>query len=106
MAYKFNPFTGTLDYYQTGGGGSGVIGIPPTTPGAIARWVDTAGTTIGNSPNTLVQDSGAIEAQAFIFNRQILNNVTVPDNYTMINTDIELISGDVILLGSAVLLLL
>ena len=91
----------------SGGSGSGnVTGIPPTTVDAIARWNDTTGSSIKDSPGTLVQNSGAIESQAFVFNRHILNDVTVPDNFAMINTDVELISGDIILDGSAVLLLL
>lgn len=92
---------------SNGGGGSGnVTGLPPTDVGAIARWVDTTGSTIQNSPGTLVQDGGMIQAQGFAFNRQILNDIVVPNHYTMMNTDIEMVSGDLTLLGSAVLLLL
>lgn len=91
----------------SGGSGSGnVTGIPPTTVDAIARWNDTTGSSIKDSPGTLVQDSGAINAQAFVFNTEIINDVTVPNNYVMINTDVEMVSGDIILDGNAVLLLL
>jgi hypothetical protein len=104
MSYKFNPFTGTLDYYDSSSGG--VTGVPPTDINAITRWADTGGTMIKNSPHTLVQDSGAIEAQAFIFEREIANDVTVPDGYTMISTDVSLTTGDLILDGDGTLLLL
>lgn len=74
MAYKFNPFTGTLDYYTSS---SGVQGIAPTNIGAITRWADTTATTIENSPNTNVQDSGAIESQGFITQTNLAGIVTV-----------------------------
>lgn len=107
MAFRFNPITGQLDLVNTTTSpGGGVTGIAPTTPGAIARWVDTMGTVIENSPGTIVQDSGAIEAQGFVFDREIINDIIVPNHYTMINTDVELISGDIILDGDAQLLLL
>jgi len=77
MGYKFNIFTGTLDIAGTSGGGTGnVTGVPPTTITAIARWADTTGTTIENSLAT-IQDSGAIESQGFITNRNIFGTVTV-----------------------------
>jgi hypothetical protein len=91
---------------SNGSGSGNVSGIPPTTIDAIARWADTTGTTIQNSPGTLIQDSGAIEAQAFLADKQILNLVTVPAHYTMLQTEIFLISGDVVLDGDATLLLL
>ena len=78
MPYKFNVFTGTLDIVNASGGGSGnVTGIPPTDINAIARWADTTGTTIKNSPDTLIQDSGAIEAQMFITRQNITGSVTI-----------------------------
>ena len=92
---------------SSGGGGSGnVTGLPPTTDKAIARWSGTTASYIQDSPYSIVQDGGAIQAQGFVFNRQILNDVVVPNKYTMINTDIELVSGDIYLLGDAQLLLL
>jgi hypothetical protein len=91
---------------SNGGSGSGnVTGVPPTTVDAIVRWNNTSGTSIKNSPGTLVQDSGAIEAQAFVFNRQILEDVTVPDHYSVVSSDVELVSGDIILDGDATLIL-
>lgn len=76
MAYKFNPFSGTLDYYQPANP-SDVTGIPPTDVNAIARWNNTDGTEIKNSPNTYVQDSGAIEAQLFITKQDITGAVSI-----------------------------
>jgi hypothetical protein len=75
MPYLFNVFTSNLDYYNNTGTGD-VVGIAPTTPGAIATWVDTMATTIQNSI-TNVQASGAIEAQGYITNRNVSGTVTV-----------------------------
>lgn len=90
----------------TSSGSGNVTGIPPTTIDSIARWANTTGTEIQNSPGTLVQDSGAIQMQAALQDRQILADVTVPSHYTMVQTDVYLISGDIILDGDATLLLL
>lgn len=106
MGFKFNIFTGTLDIVSSSSGSGNVTGIPPTDINAIARWADTTGTTIENSPGTFVQDSGAVQAQAFVFDRQVINDINVPDHFTMISTDVELISGDIILDGDAQLVLL
>lgn len=102
MAYRFNIFTGTLDIVGSSGSGSGnVTGIPPTDIRAITRWADTSGTTIENSPNTLVQDSGAIEAQGFITMRNISNDtVTVNDGETWIAPSIEMGPGGIIILAA------
>jgi hypothetical protein len=90
MAYKFNVFTGTLDYYVTGSAGTGTVtSIPPTTVNAIARWDDTTGTTIKDSPGTLVQDGGAIQANAFMTRRNITTTMTVPSGYTWIAPELE-----------------
>ena len=106
MGYKFNVFTGTLDLVNATPASGNVNGVPPTDINAITRWANTSGTLIKNSPHTLVQDSGAIEAQAFVFEREIQNDVTVPDGYVVISTDVELTTGDIILDGDATLLLL
>ncbi len=98
MAYKFNPFTGTLDYYQSASAG-GVVGIAPTNIGAITRWADTTATTIENSPGTNVQDSGAIEAQGFITNRQVNGTVTVGATESWISPGLQLQPGAVIVMN-------
>lgn len=68
-----------------GGGGAGnVTGIPPTTDKAIARWVGISGDLIENSPGTLVQDSGAIEAAGFITQRNVTSTITVNNGETWI----------------------
>lgn len=105
MAYKFNPFSGTLDYYQSGSA-SGVTGVPPTNIGAIARWADTGGTVIANSPNTNVQDSGAIEAQSFITQSNVTGVVTVNPGEVWIAPGLNLESGGgiVLLPGSSLIL--
>jgi len=90
----------------SGGGGSGnVTGIPPTNIRDIAIWANTTGTLIEDSL-AQVQVGGTVQAQEFVFDRQIINDVIVPDHYTMIGSDMELISGDIILDGDAQLILL
>jgi hypothetical protein len=108
MKFLFNPISGVFDIVETtGSSGSGnVTGIPPTTIGAIAQWADTIGETIANSPGTFVQASGAINAQEFIFNRSIEGLVTVPDGYTMLATSIIIDTGNLVLDGTAQVLLL
>jgi hypothetical protein len=105
MPFKFNPITGVLDLVELANSGN-VTGIPPTTIGAIAQWADTTGQTIANSPGTFVQASGAIESQGFVFNKQILANVTVPNNYNVFYRNIVLLAGDIILDGNAEIVLL
>jgi hypothetical protein len=100
----FNVFTANFDYINVDT--SAVDGPGSSTDKAIARWNGTSGKLLQDSPGTLVQDSGAIEAQSFVFDRQIINDVTVPDHYSSINSDVELISGDFILLGDSQLILL
>ena len=101
MPFKLNPITGQLDLVNAAGAGSGnVTGIPPTTINAIARWADTIGTTIYNSPGTLVQDSGAIEAQGFITNRTVTGTVTVNTGESWIAPSLTIAAGGVIVLAS------
>lgn len=102
MAYRFNIFTGTLDIVGSSGSGSGnVTGIPPTEINAITRWADTSGTTIKDSPNTYVQDSGVIEAQGFITMRAVgVGTVTVNSGETWIAPSLEMGPGSVIILAS------
>ena len=89
MPYKFNPFTSNLDYYQSGGSGSGVTGISPTTPNAIATWVDTGATTIQNT-NTFVQPGGAIQSPGFLTDRSITTLISIPSEYSMISPELEI----------------
>jgi hypothetical protein len=77
MAYKFNIFTGTLDIVGNSGSGSGVQGPPISTNGAITSWNGTTGNVLQDNPNTNVQPSGAIEAQAFITKQQVTGTVIV-----------------------------
>ena len=97
MAYKvtLNPFTGTLQLVNSGT--SGVVGVPPTTLGAIATWVDTGATTIQNTL-TNVQASGAIEAQGYITNRNISGTVTVNSTETWIAPALTLQPGSNVVL--------
>lgn len=105
MAYKLNPFTGNLDYYVAASGNVG--GVPPTDINAIARWADTGGTQIKNSPGTFVQDGGSIQAQGFIENRQVSVAIDVPSNYTWQTDSIEMQPGGVITMhpGSKIIII-
>ena len=76
----------------SGGGGNssgGVSGISPTEVDAIARWADTTGTSIKNS-ETVIQDSGAIEAQGFLTRRTIDSNIKVNPGESWIAPELEL----------------
>lgn len=90
MPFRFNPITGTLDLVNDTSTSGNVTGFPPTDPRAIARWVDTAGTQIENSPGTLVQDGGAIQASGFITNRSVTTLVSVPSQYSWIAPELEI----------------
>lgn len=93
MAYKFNIFTGNLDIVTNPSAGSGnVTGESPTTIDAIARWDDTTGTTIKDS-KTLVQDSGAIEAQGFITRTIVNDDVVVHGDEAWIAPSLQLDVG-------------
>jgi hypothetical protein len=105
MSFRFNPFTGTLDIVGTSTSSSGVTGPVVSTDNAIAVYNGTTGQVIKNSL-AIVQLGGAVQAQAFLADRQILNDITVPNHYTMMQTDVFLISGDIILDGDSTLLLL
>jgi len=97
MPFKLNPITGNLDLVNSSSGGSGgVTGVPPTTSQAIARWVDTGGTTIEDSPGTFVQDGGAIQASGFLTNRSITTQVIIPSLYSWIAPELEIeLSGSI-----------
>lgn len=98
MGYKFNIFTGTLDIVESGGGGSGVIGIAPTTDKAIVRWDGTTAAVIQNSPGTFVQDSGAIESFGFITNRNTTGTITINTTESWISPGLEMQPGSIIIL--------
>jgi hypothetical protein len=88
------------------GGSSGVNSIPPTDINAIARWNDTTGSYIKNSPGTYIQDSGAIEAQGYITNRTVSMTVTVNAGESWIAPALTIAPGGMIILnGDAELIL-
>ena len=92
--------------YTAGAGSGDVTGPVTSTDKGIARYDGTTGEVIEDSPYSIVQDGGGVQAQAFVFNRQILNNVTVPDKHDVVAADIEIVSGDLILQGDAQLVLI
>lgn len=89
MPFKFNPITGALDLVNAPQTGV-VTGLPPTDVRAIARWADTTGTTIENSPGTLIQDSGAIQANGFIGSRSITTLISIPSGSYMVAAELEI----------------
>lgn len=106
MPFKFNPITGLLDLVNPVGTGSGdVIGPASSHDKAIARFSGTTGKIIQDS-NTLVQDGGGIQAQAFLTNRVIDELVTVPSNYTMIAANIEIEDGEIVIESDGEVLIL
>lgn len=104
MPYKFNPFTGTLDFYAGGVGGS-VSGPGVSTDNAIARWDGVTGTVIQNS-KSIVQDGGGVEAQAFLFHRVIEDLVLIQSDYSMIATDVVIDTGEIIIESNAELVII
>lgn len=74
---------------STGKNGN-VSGVPPTDVNAIARWDNTTGTLIKNSPGTYIQDGGAIQASGFITNRTVSTLVSVPSGQTWIAPELEI----------------
>ena len=100
MPFKFNPITGALDLVNPSVTGSGVFGPPTSTDKAIARWNGTTGNMIQDSPNTLVQDSGAVQAQGFITKRVVTGNVDVPSGYSWIAPSVAIDPGGSIVINS------
>jgi hypothetical protein len=76
MAFVFNMFTGTFDIDNVG-----VEGPATTAQNSITRWNSTDGSLINDSL-TVLQDSGAIEAQGFISRRKVFGTVTVNTDET------------------------
>lgn len=108
-AIKFDP-TGTpssadnvqdalVDALTTSGSGD-VSGPASSDDEAIARFDGTTGKLIQNSPNTRVQDGGAIEALGFITKRRVDTTVTVRSGESWIAPAIEMQPGGVIVLES------
>ena len=100
MAWKFNPFTGNLDYYTSGGSGSGdVVGPASATDNAIARYDGTTGKLIQNSL-AIVQDGGAIQTMGFVGEKEITEAVEIPPKHYMIATGLTIMSSGSISIGS------
>jgi hypothetical protein len=104
MAFRFNPLTSQLDLIATSTSGD-VNGPASSTDRAIAIYDGLTGKLIQNSI-PIIQSGGAIESQGFLFNRTIENDVTVPDNYAGIYSDILLTTGDIILDGTGEIILI
>ena len=100
MSYKFNPFTGNLDFYI-----KGIIGPVTSTDNAIVRWDGVSASLIQNS-KAIVQDGGGIEGQAFLFHRNIQDTVTINSEYSMIATDVIIDGGEIIISSDAELVII
>lgn len=87
-------------------GATGVTATQPVTDNAITRWDGNDGRKIQNSPGTLVQDGGAIQAQGFLTNRVIDELVTIPTNYTMVAANVDIEDGEIVIEEDSELLLL
>lgn len=94
MSFKLNPLTGKLDVVNSNSGF--VVGPVSSTDNAIARFDGTTGQLIQNSI-AIVQDGGAIQAQAFLTNRVIDELVFIPPNYTMLASNIEIEDGEIVI---------
>jgi len=94
MPWKFNPLTGTLDFYQRG-----VQGPTTSTDNAITTWDGTTGQLVQSS-NASVQDGGAVQAQGFVGRKEIDDAVVIPDKHYMVATGIIITSTGSIQIGS------
>ena len=92
MPFRFNPFLGNLDYYESSTGD--VVGPASATDNAITRYDGTTGKLIQNSL-ALLQDGGGIEAQALMTNRVINELVIVNSDYSMLASNIEIEDGSI-----------
>lgn len=99
MPYKFNPFTGRLDYYQSGSAGSGdVVGPASSTDNAIARFDGTTGKLIQNSGVT-ISDTDVLTAAQIIDSGLTASRVVVSDGSKQLtssattSTEIGYVSG-------------
>lgn len=81
MAFKFNPITAALELAS-----QGISRFGSTIDKSITRWNGNNNDSVQGSI-TLVQDSGAIEAQAFITNKLIIDTVTVNASQVMITSE-------------------
>lgn len=82
-----------------------VKGPTSATDNAITRYDGITGKLVQDS-KAYVQDGGAVQAQAFVGNREIIEDVVIPDKHTVIATDIVLLTGNMILEGDAELFLI
>lgn len=95
MGLKFNPTTSQLDLVSSGGTGD-VVGPSSATDEAIARYDGTTGKLIQDS-KAFVQDGGAVLTQAIVVDREITELVTIPSNYSMIATNVEIEDGEIVI---------
>ena len=97
--YKQDAINGVMyieNAFLSGGGGSGdVIGPSSSTNLAIATWNGTTGTVLQDNPNAIVQPGGAVQAEALIANNVITELISVPSDYTMFTSGVELDGGEI-----------
>lgn len=95
MSFAFNAIYGTLDLVGEGGD---VFGPSGATDNAIARYDGTTGKLIQDS-KALVQDGGAIQTQGLLQKRNIDDDILIPDNYVLIDQDINMTTGNITMEG-------
>ena len=105
MSLKFNPFTGTLDIVGASSSGGDVFGPSSATDKGIARYDGITGKLIQDS-KALVQDGGAVQTQAILINRVIEDLVTIPTNFTMLVSNVEIENGEIVIDTDAELVIL
>ncbi len=89
MKVVLNPFTGELQLIGSSSSGGGITGPVSSTDKAIVRWNGTNGSVVEDSL-AIVQDGGAIEAQAFITMRSVTNPVVINPGESWIAPSIEI----------------
>lgn len=105
--FRMNPLTGMLDLVNSATAGTGdVTGPGSSDDKAIARFNGTTGKIIQNSPRTLVQDSGAINSQGFVTDRQVFGTVAVGSTQTWLAPSLEMQPSSIIQLASGAQLII
>ena len=96
--YRQDAINGVLyveNSFQSGSGSGDVVGPGSSTDRAIASWNGTSGTVLQDNPNAIVQAGGAVQAEAIVVQKSITTLVTIPSDYTMIASNIEIDGGEI-----------
>lgn len=91
MKLVFNPFIANFEYVGNTATGD-VTGPVSSTDNAIARYDGTTGKIIQNS-KSIVQDGGAVEAQAHITSKLITDSVVIGQNQVVVTSGFSIEAG-------------